>query len=216
MMDRVQDCKRNAIPPGDLNIDMQNTNKLKTNNPAWDSTISLFSLDQLVTLPTRITPYSSTLIDHIHASDAKLLSIIHVPVTGISDHFLVCCTLSIKTVKPTLNVDSSIVYRCFRKFEERTFLMDLLVTPFENRYNFSDPNEAPSHWIDLFLHVVNKHVPLKKKRVKHQTLPPWLNTDIKQTILLRDKSRKQKKFLEHKQQRNRVNYLVRGSQEEIF
>ena len=36
-----------------------------------------------------------------------------------------------------------------------------------------------------------------------------LNTDIKQAMLLRDKCRKQKKFVEYKQQRKRVNYLVR-------
>ena len=63
--------------------------------------------------------------------------------------------------------------------------MDLHLTPFENVYNFSDPNLAPSRLIDLILDVVNKHAPLKKKRVKHQNLPPWLNTDMKQAMLLR-------------------------------
>ena len=114
MMDRVQDCKRNGILLGDFNIDMQ---KKKKTSPTWDSTISLFGLDHLVTSPTRITPHSSTVIDHIYARDTKLLSNIHVPVTGISDHFPVCCTLSIKTVKPILNVHSSVVYRCFKKLE---------------------------------------------------------------------------------------------------
>ena len=56
----------------------------------------------------------------------------------------------------------------------------------------------------------------KKKRVKQQTLPPWLNTDIKQAMLLRDKCRKQKKFVEYKQQRNRVNYLVREAKKKYF
>ena len=87
--------------------------------------------------------------------------------------------------------------------------MDLHVIPFENVYNFSDLNVALSHWIDVFLDVINQHAPLEKKRVKHQTLLPWLNADIKQAMLLRDKCRKQKKFVEYKQQRNRVNYLVR-------
>ena len=60
------------------------------------------------------------------------------------------------------------------KFDERAFLIDLPVIPFENVYNFSDPNVALSHWIDLFLDVINN--PPKKnfffffKRVKHQTL----------------------------------------------
>ena len=58
--------------------------------------------------------------------------------------------------------------------------------------------------------------PSKKKRVKQQTLPPWLNTDIKQAMLLRDKCRKQKKFVEYKQQRNRVNYLVREAKKKYF
>ena len=40
--------------------------------------------------------------------------------------------------------------------------MDLHVIPFENVYNFSDPNVAPSHWIDLFLDVINKHAPSKR------------------------------------------------------
>ena len=102
-----------------------------------------------------------------------------------------CCTLSVKTVKPVLNVHSSIVYRCFKQFDEIAFLMDLHIIPIENAYNFSDPNVALSHWADLFLDGINKHAPLEKKRVKYQTLPPWLNTDIKQAMLLKDKCRKQ-------------------------
>ena len=94
--------------------------------------------------------------------------------------------------------------------------MDLHVIPFENVYNFSDPNVALSHWIDVFLDVINKHAPLEKKRVKHQTLLPWLNADINQAMLLKDKCRKQKKFVEYKQQRNRVNYLVREAKKKYF
>ena len=83
-------------------------------------------------------------------------------------------------------------------------------------YNFSGPNVTLSHWIDLFLAVVNKHAPLKKKRAKHQTLPPWRNSNKKQAFLLRDKFRKQKKFVKYKQQRNRVNYLVREAKKKYF
>ena len=194
----------------------------KKSNTAWDSTISLFGLNQMITSPTRITPHSSTLIDHIYTSDTSTVSNILVPATRLSDHFRVCCTLSVKTVKPVLNVHSSIVYRCFKQFDERAFLMDVHVIPFENVYNFSDPIVALSHWIDLFLDVIDKHAPLKKqkktkkKRLKHQTLPPWLNTDIKQAMLLRDRCRKERKFVEYKQQRNRVNYLVREARKNIL
>ena len=96
-----------------------------------------------------------------------------------------------KTVKPVLNVHSSIVYRCFKRFDEKPFVMDLHVTPFENMYNFIHPSLVSSRWVDLFLDVINKHTLLKKKRVKHQTFSPWLNTDVKQAMLLREKFRKQ-------------------------
>ena len=91
-------------------------------------------------------------------------------------------------------------------------------------YNFSDPNVALSHSFDffclfffvLFVDVINNHTPLKTKRVKHQTLPPWLNTDIKQAMLLRDKCRKQKKFVEYKRQRNGFKCLVRETKKKYF
>ena len=150
MMDRAQDCKLNVVLLDYFNTDMQNTN-------------SLFGLDQMITSPTRILPHSSTLIDHICTSDTSIVSNILVPATGIGDHFPVCCTLSVKTEAYS------------EGFGERAFLMDLHLTLFENMYNCSHPNVALSLWSDLILDVINKHVPLKN----HQTLPPWLNTDIK-------------------------------------
>ena len=51
---------------------------------------------------------------------------------------------------------------------------------------------------------------------RHQTLPPWLNTDINLVMLPRDKFRKQKKFVEYKQRRNHVSYLVREAKKKYF
>ena len=69
------------------------------------------------------------LIDHIYTSDTSIVLNILVPATGISNHFPVCCTLSVKTVKPVLNVHSSIVYRCFKRFDERAFFDGLALNP---------------------------------------------------------------------------------------
>ena len=48
---QVQGCNLNVVLLGDFNTDMQKS------NPAWDSTISLFGLNQMITSPTRITPH---------------------------------------------------------------------------------------------------------------------------------------------------------------
>ena len=74
-------------------------------------------------------------------------------------------------MKPVLNVHSSIVYRCFKQFDERAFLMDLHVIPLENVYHFNYPNVALSHWIDLFLDVINKHAALKKTKAAETPNP---------------------------------------------
>ena len=64
MMNRVRDCKLNVVLLGDFNTDMQKT------NPAWFHSVLInFGLGQMITSPTRITPHSSTLTDHIYRSD---------------------------------------------------------------------------------------------------------------------------------------------------
>ena len=51
--------------------------------------------------------------------------------------------------------------------------------------------------------------------MKQQTLPPWLNTEIKQVMLLRDKCRKQNKFVEYKQQRNTPSHACSAGQNSV-
>ena len=46
--------------------------------------------------------------------------------------------------------------------------MDLHVILFENVYNFSDPSVALSHWMDLFLDVINKHAPPHKRKKRKE------------------------------------------------
>ena len=55
----------------------------------------------------------------------------------------------------------------------------------------------------MYLSVINRHAPLKHKRVKHPKLPPWLNKDIMQIMAERDKLKKEKRFSEYKKLRNK-------------
>ena len=71
-------------------------------------------------------------------------------------------------------------------------------------------------WYNVYLTVVNRNAPLKRKPVKHPKLPPWLNKDIKETIAERDKLKREKCFPEYKKLRNRVKNLVRKAKKEYF
>ena len=66
---------------GDFNIDL-----LKPHN-AWDSTTTMLGLTQLVASPTRITPTTSTLLDHIYTNKPSAASSAKVDSLSVSDHF---------------------------------------------------------------------------------------------------------------------------------
>lgn len=212
-MDSVNQNKADVVLLGDFNIDLS---KSKGSHAAWASTTALFGLEQLVKTPTRTTSTSSTLIDHIYVTNDDKISNVHVPSLAVSDHNPVCCTVSMKLDKENNKRHKTIKYRSFKKFNNGDFLRDLSNTPFSDVYNHTSPDSALSCWMDLFLGVLNKHAPIREKRVKHSTLPPWLTVDIKQAMTFRDKLKKEKQFDEYKKQRNRVKYLVRASKKTVL
>ena len=87
--------------------------------------------------------------------------------------------------------------------------------PFHGVFNYNDPSEALAFWYDAFL-PVNKHVPLRRKRVKHPKLSPWLTKDIIQAMALRDKLKRDKLFDLYKKQRNKLSTLVRTAKKSYF
>ena len=179
---------------------------------AWDATLSLFGLIQLVNTPTRVTASSSTLIDHVYTNNPSAVSDVSVPVLSVSDHYPVTCNWSVKLPKLKKNGHTTIVYRSFKHFNQSSFLFDLANTSFTGVFQETDPDSALSVWCHLFLRVLNKHAPLREKRVKHVTFPPWLTKEIIQAMKVRDDLRREKRFSEFKQQRNRVRYMVRAAQ----
>ena len=77
MIDNLRAAKSHAdiLLLGDFNIDL-----LKPHS-SWDSTITLLGLTQLIESPTRITPTSATLIDHIYIQTTQMHSLMSVYLT---------------------------------------------------------------------------------------------------------------------------------------
>ena len=144
------------------------------------------NLHQIIQLPTRMTPSSKTLIDHIYTSEKSNIVETCVPACGCSDHFPICITWSRKGVKIPKAGHKTITYRCFSKFDKDLFLFDLLNSPLSSVYQFTDPDKTLEVWYSIFVSVYNKHAPFKTKRVRHTTRPPWLTENIQNEIHLRD------------------------------
>ena len=129
-----------------------------------------------------------------------MVSEILVSTASISDHSPIFCTWSFKLPKRLSKGHTSIGYRSFKYFDVHSFflffffLLDLSTMPFHGVFNYNDPSEALAFWYDTFLPVVNKHASLRRKRVKHPKLPPWLTKDIIQAMALRDKLKRDSLF----------------------
>ena len=61
----------------------------------------------------------------------------------------------------------------------------LLILSARSYLQHTDPNEALAVWYKLFMDVVNRHAPIRHKRVKH--LATWLKKNIFQAMSDRDR-----------------------------
>ena len=64
--------------------------------------------------------------------------------------------------------------------------------------------------------VLEAHAPLKIKRIKYETQPDWFSEEIKLAIKERNILKNNKKWLEYKQMRNKVNAMIRKTKKKDF
>ena len=124
-------------------------------------------LTQLISQPTRVTPSSKTLIDHIYTSNEDNISYVRVNKQTISDHYAI---FGNRKLNCAVNRHShqTITYRSFKHFDENAFINDLRQVPWEILESFNDVSECVQIWNILFLEIVNKHAPLKQHRVRKE------------------------------------------------
>jgi exonuclease III len=210
MMDHIQSLNMNTILLGDFNID------LLTIQPHWKMIINMIGFEQLIKDPTRITKTSSTLLDHIYVNNLNIIKKTTVSDICMSDHKPIICVLTSKLPKQFNKGHSYIKHRNFRKFNELIFLHDLSFIDFSNVLSCNDANAAAECFMETFLPLIDKHAPVKRKRVKYSTIPSWMTNEIKIAMALRDKLKKDKLFTEYKKQRNKVCDLVRQAKRSLF
>lgn len=212
MIDTVYKCKPHAdiLLLGDFNIDL-----LKP-QPRWDGIVSSLGFKQLITLPTRVTETSSTLLDHIYSNNHSSVLNASLADLSISDHSPIFCTKTTKMPKSNHKGHTVISFRSFKNFDRDSFLSDLNVARFDQVFNHTVPDQALECWYDTLLPIINKHAPIKKMRVKHPKLPPWMSNKITEAMDQRDLLKKAKQFQDYKTARNRLKNMVRDSKKAYF
>ena len=77
-------------------------------------------------------------------------------------------------------------------------------------------NENFDTWHSLIMNSLNKHAPLKSKRVKHKRLPEWFTPEITQMQKLCDKSKLLKQWIDYKRYRNKTKQPIRSAKRKYF
>ena len=195
---------------GDLNIDMH----LK--QPDWDSTITQLGLEQLIQETTRETLTKGSLIDHIYTNTKSKITNTKVIHTKLSDHYTIYCTYFLKIPKTAPKGHNYMNYRSYKHFDENAYLSFLGTLPFDNIYQHTDPQRALDFLCNLLKLAINKHVPIKTKRVKHSDIPAWLTNQTIEAMRVRDTFNKKTQEVEFKKHKNTVNNLVKRDKKTYF
>ena len=211
MMDKVADQQSDIVMMGDFNIN------LFAPHTKWLATYESCGLTQLIKEPTRVSNLlnktTATLIDHIYTNCTEKVLDANVYKSAASDHYLVQCKYTYQDIRHKKHSHSYVDIRSFKKFDKDAFLYDLSKVSFNPVYQYIDPEKALDIWYSLFLPVLDKHAPIRKKRVRQKEIPAHITQDIKNLMRERDKAKQQfgKKDCRYKKLRNRVSEAIKQS-----
>ena len=107
-------------------------------------------------------------------------------------------------------------YRCFKTFNEASFLSDL-ATEYESFYlSNSSVDEDFTLWYSIVQRNLDKHAPIKTRRVKSKRLPDWFTSDILNARRTRDYYKRAKNWSQYKLYRNKTRDLIRKAKRRHF
>ena len=181
----------------------------------WQNLTLFLGLTQMISQPTRATPKSKTLIDHIYTSTEENISCVNVKELTVRDHYGIFGNRKINSFVHK-HSHQTITYRSFKHFDEIAFVDDLRQIPWEILVTFDDVNECVQVWNILFLEIVNKHVPLKQYRVRKDHQPDWLRPEIIDTIKERNKWKINGNQSKYVLLINKVSSMIRSAKHNMY
>ena len=140
----------------------------------------VYGLQKLITEPTWVTPTSSTLMDVIYTNCPDKIVCSGVCHVSISDHTMVFAFRKLPINGVTL-VHNTLTYRKFFKFNRINFQNDIASQNWDVMKNFTNPSDMWSKWKCMFLSIVEKHAPLRARRVRARG-SPWSTSELKKRM----------------------------------
>ena len=166
---------------GDMNIDFFQSRSPMLSK--YKEILDFFGCSQLIDEPTRITPTSSSLIDHIFTNVIELIADSGVIPSGFSDHLITFC--SRRCSKESVSNSNVRYVRSLKNYSRFTFLNELRKIDWSLILSSADVNFCLQEFNRLFRKAIDSVAPLKEIRVRNK-VNPWMNADILSSIRKRN------------------------------
>lgn len=161
---------------GDFNLDAL---KYNINNKVTEYIDHLFShgFIQIVMRPTRCTPTTATLIDHVITNSRSTVFETIILVSQISDHFPI---LFFSKEPKSKNKPSIITYQNFSKEAINGFKNNLKSINWNSLTALQNAQEQYDEFSDVFLSLYNISFPLIKKTINrnNHAINPWMTKGL--------------------------------------
>ena len=112
-----------------------------------------YSIEQIITRPTRATDQTVTLIDHILTNSPDKVRLLGIMNLGLSDHDLIYCTR--KTSLPKSHKHNEVFVPSMKRYCAEKFLEILREIVFPNYLTYTCVNDAYSDVIYRFVEAIN-------------------------------------------------------------
>ena len=215
MTDTITLENKETLFTGDFNVD------LLKNEKNLQYLTEVYQFDQVISEATRVTDKTSTLIDHIYTTNREYGREYGVIPLGVSDHHMVYFIRKHKQPR-TSHKHTEITFRSYKHFNEEAFQRDLDQVPWSVLDMDEDPNDAWSSWSTLYTEVLDRHAPLRTRRIKVDSAP-WINDDILTAMQVRDEIHQQalrfkteSLWLKYRDSRNKLVSLIRQAKTDYY
>ena len=213
VLENVEATSLDYLLIGDINCD------LLQNNPTCHTKRLLqiareYNLHQHVEKPTRVTQSTSSLIDCAFSSNISKIKQCEIFCVTLSDHYMV--GLSWGNTKPPSNDNHCYTRsRNTKKIDFDQLNQELQDIAWDDVLGNDDVQKAYNTWETKFSAILDRHAPVKKKRVR-QKRSPWMNKLILDSMHRRDRfkriakrSKSDRDWQDYRNLRNLVTSLIR-------
>ena len=146
---------------GDLNCNLL-SEVVSNNSSHLLNIIDIYGLTQFVTEPTRVTQYSSTLIDLCLTNSPDKISHSGVIDIGIIDHSAIYLKRKVSHLRS--NVHKTVEVRQLKNFNEAEFLRDLRMIDWNRVTTHNNSNEMWYFWKHLIASVIDTACTIQNKK----------------------------------------------------